>query len=421
MTAKPPRVVIVGAGVIGLSAAWYCRRAGYDVTVIERSPQQRDSCSFGNAGLLVPSHFVPLASPGMVALGLRMMMKPRSPFYIKPRLSADLLSWMWRFQKACTKSHVEQSAPLLRDLNMRSRACYQVLQDELPGGFGLQNRGLAMLCRSEAMLHEETEMAEMAHRLEIPAEVLDSSGIERLNPGLDVDVVGGVFYPNDCHLSPATLMSSLVQQLTGDGCRFVWNTPCLGFVADGHAIRAVKTDQHEIEADNVVLASGVWSAELGRQLKLSLPMQAGKGYSVTVPDPPQMPTVSAILTEARVAVTPMGDSLRFGGTMELSGIDGRINQDRVQGILDSIPQYFPAMDTSQWKTLTAWSGLRPCSPDGLPYLGPTRRWQNLVLSTGHAMMGISLALVSGEMVAQWIRGDAPKVSGLQLLSPDRFG
>lgn len=412
--------MVVGAGVIGLSVAWHCRQAGHDVVVIDRDEQRGNGCSIGNAGLIVPSHFVPLAAPGMVGMGLRMMLKPNSPFFIQPRLSMDLIRWMWKFKNACSKRNVDAAAPLLRDMHLRSRECYLNLANELEEEFGLQQRGLLMLCKTESMLHEESETAKMAESLGIPVEILDRSSVASLDPNIEMDVIGGVYYPKDCHLSPSSLINAIKNRLVADGVEFSWSTPCQGFSLAGSRIDSVLTPEGTLSGDVFVLSSGVWSSDLADQLRLSLPMQAGKGYSVTLPDPPQQPTVSSILTEARVAVTPMGQTLRFGGTMELAGINDSINEARVQGIIDSIPDYFPRFRDVSIDASTAWSGLRPVSPDGLPYLGPTRNWDNLYIASGHAMMGVSLAMVSGEMICQWISGKTPHQNRLQLLSPDRY-
>ena len=412
-------IAIIGGGVIGLSTAWYCQQRGYRVTVIDRKPRERDGCSFGNAGMLVPSHIIPLAAPGMIRLGLKWMWNPKSPFYIRPRISWDLLSWLWKFKRACTEQHVQKSAPILRDLHFRSRQLYQQLESELPGGFGLQTRGLLMLCKTAVGWEEEAKVAERAQRLGVPAEVLDAAATGKLDPDVHMNVVGSVYYPQDCHLSPNRLMAALQRQLEAGGCQFVWQTETSGFQRTGANIYAAVTDRGEIAADEFVICGGVWSMDLARNLGLSLPMQAGKGYSVTLQRPPELPSICSLLSEARVAVTPVGSSLRVGGTMEMSGVDESITVSRVAGITEAFSQYFPAFKSSDFEGRGVWCGLRPCSPDGLPYLGRSRKVGNLIISTGHAMMGISLALISGQLVSEMIAGEPPSVEGLQQLSPDR--
>ncbi len=414
-------IVIIGGGIVGLSTAWFCQRQGHHVTIVDRKPSQRDGCSFGNAGMLVPSHIIPLAAPGMIQLGLKWMWNPQSPFYIKPRASLDLVRWMWQFKKSSTRGHVEKCAPVLRDMHLRSRQLYEQLESDLPGGFGLEQRGLLMLCKTASGLDEEAKTAAEAERLGVPAKVLDAAATAELDPDIEMDVAGSVFYPKDCHLSPNRLMQALESELVAGGCEFKWETETIGFTKSPAKIEAVVTNRGELTADEVIVCGGIWSDQLARDLNLSLPMQAGKGYSVTLPQPVQLPQLCSLLHEARVAVTPMGGALRVGGTMEMAGIDESITQSRLRGIVKSIPNYFPQFKVDDFAGLSTWSGLRPCSPDGMPYLGRSKRWSNLVVSTGHAMMGISLALVSGEIAADIVCSKQPKLAGMSLLSPDRFG
>lgn len=408
-------VTILGAGGIGLSTALSCARRGMRVTIIDQKPRQRDGCSFGNAGMIVPSHFIPLAAPGMVALGLKWMWNPESPFYIKPRLDLDLMSWGLHFWKAATKARVEAAAPVLRDLSLLSRECFETLGLD----FGLVKRGLLMLCKKQQTLDEEAHMAEKANALGIPAEVLDAKATAALDPAVTMDICGSVFFPKDCHLAPGSFISAVETELLRLGVTFLWETEVSGFKTESGALRALKTSRGEIEIDEVVLCSGVWSAQLAKELDLKLPMQAGKGYSLTLANPKQLPELCSICTEARLAVTPMEGALRVGGTMEMAGIDESITQRRVRGITRSFPQYFPAFEEADFAEVKPWSGLRPVSPDGMPYIGRTKRWENLTVATGHSMMGLSLAPATGRIVSELLCGEKSSVK-LDLMAPDRF-
>lgn len=408
-------ILITGGGIIGLCAAYYCQQRGHRVTVIDRKPRQRDGCSYGNAGMIVPSHFIPLAAPGMVKLGLKWMWNPESPFYIKPRLSWDLITWAWKFWRASNKPHVDRCAPLLRDLNFQSRALYEELAAQ-GHEFSLVKKGLVMLCKEPRTLEEEGHMAEQARALGVPAEVLDAKGMAALEPDVTMDIAGGVYFPKDCHLSPGKLMASLESCLLAGGAEFHWDTEVTGFVREGRRIAAVKTTHGDLTADEVVIAGGSWSPLLVEGLDLQLPMQAGKGYSLTVPQPRELPQICSILTEARVAVTPMDGALRFGGTMEIAGLNEDITARRVQGIIKAAPRYYPAFKPEDFAGIQPWRGLRPCSPDGMPYMGRTSRWSNVVIATGHAMMGLSLGPVSGKMIAECVDGTELPA----LLSPDRY-
>lgn len=412
-------VLIIGGGVIGLCSAYYCAVRGHQVSVVERNGLDRDGCSFGNAGMVVPSHVVPLAAPGMVALGLRWMWNPESPFWIKPRFAGDLFVWAWRFWQAANPEHVRRSAPLLRDLHLASRARFQELAHELSADFGLVTRGLLMLCKTELCLEEEAKVAEMARALGIPADVLNPAETATLDPNVQMAVAGGIYFPKDCHFSPERFMAALQGALVRMGTNFMWQTEVTGFVRKGARLCAVRTNRGDIQVDEVVLAGGVWSSVIARELGLTLLMQAGKGYSLTLPAPRQLPTICSILVEARVAVTPIGETLRVGGTMEIAGFSRAANPRRVRGIAKAVPRYYPQFRVEDFAGLRPWSGLRPCSPDGLPYLGRSRRWQNLLVATGHAMLGMSLGPITGEIVSRIVSEEAPE-HDLALLSPDRY-
>lgn len=410
-------IVILGGGVSGLAAAEACARRGLRVTLIERNGPQRNGCSFGNAGMVVPSHFIPMAAPGVVVQGLKWMLDPESPFYIKPRVDRDLTRWGLLFIKSATAAHVDRCSPVLRDLHLASRALYEELAAS--EDFGLVRKGLVMLCKEAHTLDEEAKVAETARRLGVPADVLDAAALARLDPGITMDVVGGVHYPKDCHLPPERYLHTLEQRATAHGANLLWNTGVTGLIREGGRIRAVRTHRGEIEADQFALCGGIWSERLVAPLGLRLPMQAGKGYSVTVPHPVQLPQLCSILTEARVAVTPMDGTLRFGGTMEISGLNEQISQRRVEGILHAATRYFPAFERSHFDGIEPWHGMRPCPPDGMPFLGRTAAASNLIVATGHAMMGLSLAPVTGRIVAD-LATDTPTDIDLTLLSPDRF-
>ncbi len=420
-TPSPPQsVLIVGAGVVGLCVAYYLLRKGHQITLLERGAPDHDGCSLGNAGMVVPSHFVPLAAPGMVGLGLRMMRDPESPFALRPRLDPELLQWGWRFYRSANAAHVARSAPLLRDLHLASRRLFEELSAESGNAFGLTQNGLLMLCKTEQALHEEAELAEKARGLGIPAEILSQDEAGRLDPGIRMDIAGAVYFPLDCHLSPARLMAWLSRAVQEAGAEISWCTEATGWRVGQGRVEAVLTNRGEMRADEFIVTGGAWSGVLAHGLGLRLPMQAGKGYSLTLPKPRQLPRICSILTEARVAVTPMGDSLRFAGTMEIAGLDRTIQPSRMEGILKSIPRYFPDFRREDFQSVPVWCGLRPCSPDGLPYVGRTRRYTNLSIAAGHAMMGVSLAPITGKLISQILSGEPPSI-GIDLLRPDRFG
>ena len=404
------RVIIIGAGIVGLCTAYSLVNSGWDVTVIDRGSPLSSRCSNGNAGMIVPSHFVPLAAPGMIAYGMKQLLNPESPFAITPRMDARLLEWGIKFASSCTHQHVNACVELLRDMNLRSRELYIELNEVLGNTFDLTLRGLLMLCKTHAALEHEYAFADRANALGIPADKLTATQVQSLDPSLTVDIAGGVYFPKDAHLSPDRLLVSLEGYLRGRGVKFHWDQT----VESVNGQCDVQTHFTTLSADKVVIASGTWSPLLTKDLGVRLPMQGGKGYSFIVDNPVEMPEICSILVESRVAVTPMGGRLRIGGTMEIAGEDLSVNSRRVDGIRKSVAQYFPKFSGHLEHTAPVWSGLRPCSPDGLPYIGAIPSAPNVVVATGHSMMGLSLGPVTGDLVARIVNGQKPEFDTHQL-------
>ena len=408
-------VLIIGGGVIGLSTAYYAAKRGLRVRVVDRGG---GGCSFGNAGMIVPSHFTPLAAPGRVAMGLKWMWNPESPFYIKPRLNWELAAWAWKFMRASTKEHVARCAPVIRDLSFASRALFEELAHTLD--FGLVKRGLLMLCKTQHALDEEARTAPTANALGVPAEVLDAKATAALDPAVTMDIAGSVYFPKDCHLSPERFMAALRGELEKMGVTFHNDTTVKGWRTEGRRVLAVETSRGEMEADEFALCGGAWTPGILRGLRSQLPMQAGKGYSLTLAKPRELPQLCAIFTEARVAVTPMNGALRFGGTMQIAGLDETINARRVAGIVKAVSRYYPQFSPDDFADVKPWAGLRPCSPDGMPFIGRIRAYDNLSTATGHAMMGLSLAPITGKLMADVFTHELPAIN-LALLDPERYG
>lgn len=404
--------------MIGLCAAYYALKRGFPVTVIEREAAGGDNCSLGNAGMIVPSHFTPLAAPGMMAKGLRWMLRPESPFFVRPRLDPALARWGWLFYRHSTESHVEASRELLRDLNLESRRLFTELDAE--EDFGLVRRGLLMLCKTAKGLAEEAEVAESARQIGLKAEVLDGVATAALDPAITMDVAGAVWFPQDCHLDPMRFMASMRRRILAEGGMIESGVTIDRLETGNGRVIAVSGGGRRFEGGKFVIAGGSWSAGLLEMVGLKLPLQAGKGYSLTLPTPPELPELCSIFAEAKVAITPMGSALRFGGTMEVGGLDLTINPARVHGIIKSVNAYFPRFSEQDFAGIAPWTGLRPVSPDGIPYLGQVAGLPNLIAATGHAMMGLSLGPVSGRLVADLLAGDTPFRS-LEAVAPGRFG
>ena len=414
--ARQVDVLIVGGGVVGICTAHFLIDRGREVTVVEKDEVCAGS-SYGNAGLIVPSHSVPLAEPGVIGQGLRWMLNPDSPFYIKPRLDRELVAWLWQFCKASTARRVRMAMPLLRDLHLESFRLYEALAANIDFSFGHQGR--LLLCRDEKGLAHVGEEAELMGEIGLELEMLDHAGVQRVEASVDFDCIGGAFYAQDGHLDPERFVRGLAARCVERGLNLQERTEVLGFRREASTIAAVETTRGDFEARDVVLCSGSWSPGLAAALGLALPVQPAKGYSVTVGKPDPCPEIPFMMVEAKVAVTPMADKLRFAGTLELAGMDLSINHRRVAAIVNSVPQYVPAWDPDELELIEVWRGLRPCSPDGLPYLGRARDCENLTVAAGHGMIGISLGPVTGQITAQLVQREDPGFD-LALCGVDRF-
>ncbi len=410
-------ILIVGGGIVGLSCAYYNLKEGNQVTVIDKSDMTQGA-SYVNAGYLTPSHIIPLSSPGMMAKGIKWMFNSSSPFYMKPRLDTDFLAWAWKFHKSANHTHVEKAIPLIRDINLLSKDLYTQLHDsgEL-GDFQLEQRGLLMLYKTQKEGRLEKEVARRAADEGLEVRELSRLELDALQPHLSQEILGAVHYLCDAHTSPREIMIRLKDYLLGQGVAIRTREVVKDFTIQGRAIAAIVTDKDTYRADEVVLASGSWSQLLGKKLGLSLSVQAGKGYRINVSRPTGI-RMPAILMESKVAVTPMRDFTRFAGTMEFSGINHRIRTERVRAIARAAESYYPSLKITEKEMAEAKCGLRPVSPDGLPYIGRAGRYDNLTIATGHAMMGWSLGPATGKLVAEIIAHKKPSMS-LDGFHPDR--
>ena len=398
------QVIIIGGGIIGLSSAFYLRKEGYEVKVIDKS-NMLEGCSYGNAGYICPSHFVPMATPGIIKQGFKWMLNSKSPFYIQPRLSAGLISWGWKFMKSATKQHVEASAIPLRDLALLSKGLYEEWT-QIPGfSFAYKPGGMLEFFQTAESEHHAADTVKEARELGLDARLLNKKDVEDMQPGINMNIRGAVYFACDAQLYPNKLMTDLINWLKDNGVTFETHQEVTGFVSDGNRIKAVKTTEGTLTADHIVLAAGVWSREIAQQLKLKLPMVGGRGYSVTMDNTPYKINLPVILGEARVAISPINNNkIRFGGTMEITGVNAPPRMNRVQGILESVKRYFPDYDIPMPAEKDVWYGYRPCSADGLPYIGHAGHYKNVIIATGHSMLGISLGAATGKLVSELATG-----------------
>jgi D-amino-acid dehydrogenase len=413
------QVTIIGGGIIGLSCAYYLQKEGYAVTVIERG-DITDSCSFGNMGYISPSHFVPLASPGIIKEGLRHMMSSSSPFYVKPRLNLDLLRWGIKFWKSSNAATVKKNAPQLNNILQLSRQLMSDLKADMPNGFELEEIGCFMMYKSEAIEAHEMHLADDAEGFGLKVERLDAAGVQALEPEVEVNVRGGVLYKDDCHFNPGKLMAALKLYLEAKGVTFMLNTTVTGFEKTAEKITAAITDKGKFDCGELVLAAGSWIPVVSKMMGVQLLLQPGKGYSHTYSHVEKNIHYPAILVDGRCAITPWGRQLRIGGTMEISGINNKILVKRMEGIYKSALNFYPGLKIEMPPADKIWHGLRPVTPDGLPYIGRHSAYSNLTIAGGHAMLGISQATGTGKLVSEILRGKKPAI-GMEAFSPLRFG
>ncbi|MBE5320094.1 FAD-dependent oxidoreductase [Pedobacter sp. MR2016-19] len=399
------KVLIIGGGIVGLTSAYYLQKRGYEVIILDKG-DITDNCSFGNAGMIVPSHFVPLAAPGMIKQGIRWMFDSKSPFYVRPSLNMNLVNWGLKFMKHATAKHVSQAAVPLRDLSLLSKKLYEGLAKESDFDFELTNNGILAFYKTEKAGEEEAHLAAKAIELGLDMAVLTADECRALQPDLKLDVLGAVHYRCDAHLYPTKLMNALLKYLLNNGVNIVRNKEVDKIETAGNRITKVFTGGTAWEADQYVLATGSWSPAVAKMADIKISLMPGKGYSFMEPEPQQRLTIPALLCEARVAITPMNGQIRYGGTMELDKINTRINMQRVKGIVESVPAYFPDLKPAVPAEKDIWYGFRPSSPDGLPYIGRSEKRENLIIATGHGMMGLSLGPATGLLVSQIASGMA---------------
>jgi D-amino-acid dehydrogenase len=412
------KVTIAGAGVIGLCSAYYLSRAGYSVTVVDRNTIT-DGCSFGNMGYISPSHFIPLATPGIVSQGLRWMMNASSPFYIKPRLNSDLIRWGWQFRKNATAAKVKENAPHLNNLLQLSRELMNDLKQEFQDAFDMMEKGCWMLYKYEKTGDHEKELAEQAHRFGLKTIVCTPQQVQQYEPEVEVNVAGGVLYLDDCHLNPAKFMQTLFSYLKNAGVSFWLNTTITGFEQNNGKVTTVLTDKGTLPCEELVIANGSWLPQLSALLGIRLLLQPGKGYSMVYENLAKNLQYPSILVDDRTATSPIHRWLRIGGTMELSGHSHTVLPKRVQAIYQAFKKYYPSLQLSQPDLQKVWYGYRPVTPDGLPYIGRHSHCKNVTFAGGHAMLGVSAAAATGKLVNEILSGHQPSIA-INAFRPERF-
>jgi len=412
--------IIIGGGIIGLSSAFYLQRSGWEVTVIDKG-DFLDNCSYGNAGYISPSHFIPLATPGIVKKGLKWMWNSKSPFYVQPRLDWNLINWGLKFMQSANAKQVEEAAVPLRDISLLSQQEYEAWTKIQGFDFAYEHKGLLEIFQTQEGADHAQHILEKSHQLGLAdTVVLSKEELNKLEPQTTINAIGALWFKCDAHCYPDKLMGSLISYLRSAGVQFIANNEVTGFGTGGGKVKKVLTSKGSFEADEVIIATGSWGRETARLLGIKIPLMPGRGYSVTLEDSPYKINFPAVLVEGRVALTPMdGNKIRFGGTMEITSHQTPPRMNRVQGILDAVKRYYPEFDVALPPKEKIWYGYRPCSADGLPYIGRVKKFANLAIATGHSMLGLSLGAGTGKLVSE-IVNNRPTSMDIKPFSVERF-
>ncbi len=402
---KPEQVVVVGGGVIGACSAWYLTEAGYAVTLIDQARFGRQA-SHGNCGYISPSHVMPLARPGQVLNGLRGMLSSETALRINPRQIFSLAPWLLRFASRCNMKAVMESGQACHPLLQSSAALYRQLFAEQNLSVDWNEEGLLFVYRDE---HEfrayEQADAWLRKHFDVPAEPFAGAALTELEPALRSGLAGAWLYRCDGHLRPDRLMSELRRILEAADVRILEQTSLQSFTASADRATAVVTSGETIAADHVVVATGAWTPLLRQHLGVKLPIQPGKGYSITMARPGQCPRLPMILEECHVAITPFADGYRVGSTMEFTGYDDTLNRKRLNYLRKGAAEYL--VDPLGDPVSEEWCGWRPMTSDGIPRIGRSPRLRNFWIAAGHSMLGLSMGAGTGKLVAELVAGQKP--------------
>ena len=403
---------MVGGGVIGACCALELQRAGARVTLLERGPELAWGCSAGNAGLI--HHSVPLATPANLRNGLRWMLTPDSPFYL--RLRPGVLPWLARFAAACTPERAAASARILRSLSASSLAHHAAYAAE-GLGTGFERQGTILVYLTDDGLAAGRDEARGHATAGVRSEILTTREAKTLEPALADGFAGAVYYPDEAHCEPAGFVHAIGRAAAEAGAEIQTRVEVISLRTRGGRVASLQTTAGEVAAETVVLAAGAWTARLAATVGVFCPLEGGKGYHVDVEAAAADPRIPVYVQESRVIATPLPGRLRLSGTLELAGLDLSVDERRVEAIVRGMERALPGLGSRP--RLETWRGLRPCTPDGLPVIGRAPEAENLVLATGHAMMGLTLAPATARLVAGLVAG-VPALDELAPFRPERF-
>lgn len=410
-------MVIIGGGVIGVCCAYALARSGVPAVLLERG-EICSGCSFGNAGLLAASHSIPLAAPGVVGKALRWMFDPESPFALTLRADARLLRWLWQFLRASRASNLEPATAALTQLTLGSARLHAEFAAEHGAEYGYAQKGSLELFATSEGLAGARPSVELLRRMGLLVEVLGLQETRAMEPCAAPGIAGSIFFQQDGHIVPAKFVRAMAAAAARAGAVLRENCGVETIEANNGRIRGVRTRAGWLEASAVILAGGALSPRLVEPLGIALPVQAGRGYSFTMPRADDWPERTIMFGEAKGLLTPMGNQLRIGGTLELVRPGAPAHPRRARAVVNKLGAYLTRPISVEG--IEPWSGDRPCTPDGLPLIGWSSRYGNLLYATGHAMLGMTLGPITGQLAAQLIRGEQPEID-VTRLRPGRFG
>ena len=396
--------LVIGGGVLGVNCALALADAGRSVTLVEQNTVC-SGCSHGNAGWVTPCHSLPIPGPGLVYQTLKWMLQGDSPLYIKPTLRPAMWSWLWRFYRHCNEPAQLRGLQAMAELNRHVLPLTRELVQRHQIDCQFEQRGITYAFRTESGLQKGIRECKRLNDHGIPGEVLSAAELRAREPELSDTMCGGVFYPGEADCVPDQFVKQLANRLPDQDVQILDQTTVNGYTVQGTRVTEVATSSGVLHPENVVFAAGAWTLIQGRKLGLRLPVEPAKGYSVTLKRQPGTPQNPLNLAEAKVGVTPWQDTIRLAGTMELAGLQLQINQRRVAAIVRAAKQYLPHFAAAE--PLETWTGMRPLSSDGLPIIGRSKRFDNLLIATGHGMLGLTQSVVSARIIAQLVLGGDP--------------
>ncbi|MEZ6124372.1 MAG: FAD-dependent oxidoreductase [Planctomycetaceae bacterium] len=415
MSSTNRKTIVIGGGVIGAFCAWFLQQTGRDVTIIDRS-EFGAACSHGNCGYVSPSHVLPLPKPGQLAIGLKAMFARNGALKIRPGFNLSLWTWLLKFAGRCNHRDMLQAGAARHALLESSRQLYQQIIESHSLNVEWQTDGLLFVFRNQTEFDHFGQVNDLLTKdFQVAADPIDGKALAQMEPALKPGLAGAWHYRNDAHLRPDRLMSELKRCLQDRGVRIVAQQDVRSFVGQNGQAVAVRTAADEFSADEFVVATGALTPFLNSELGCRIPIQPGKGYSITMSRPALCPKYPMLLEEVHVGITPFHSGYRIGSTMELAGYNSRLSPERLQYLRSGAAEYL--LDPFGDQLNEEWFGWRPMTWDGLPYIDRSPRFSNVWVAAGHNMLGLSMGTATGRLLSELMSAQTPHIDP----SPFRIG